>query len=494
MKKFFILFLIFFVFFKVNFFSLDENVYSENSTSETNSTSKAKSGFAVIPEAKRPQAMTAELQEKANAIIDDEKSSGYEDTLRYGVAGEIVDLLSTFIKNNDFRFAQNVYDVFFETKAVAVREKIIEYFLHFKDPCIEDFAVEVLNDPYDEKDSTVSLVFKYVSEVKTKAAVPAILKLLEEDKDMYFAPAVTALGEIGGDTEAVYLADYFFENDLSTNEKQALMRTLGKLRATKTWSALSEIAQNEDENIFVRMYAAEAIGAMENTSSIPILEKLYESSDPNLRQYVVKGLAFFPNDTTAQKVLLEAIRDEYWKVRMEAIDVAKKNKMQNAVSFLLYRAKNEKEKTVKYAAFAALATFRTNEARDFFTKLLNEKKASDDDKARAVKVLLENEMGESEVIALSNEVMKDELHKNLRYAIAKELLKNPKPSYEEICKLFLQSKDVATKNLGLDLWQKGNFTSLDSEVQTLANEKRESSAKKRAQKLLENKNGKTTQE
>ena len=49
------------------------------------------------------------------------------------------------------------------------------------------------------------------------------------------------------------------------------MKVLGKLQALSTWEKLCEICQDEEENSFVRMYAAEAIGNMKLPDSIPIL-------------------------------------------------------------------------------------------------------------------------------------------------------------------------------------------------------------------------------
>ena len=49
------------------------------------------------------------------------------------------------IANDDPRFSNELYDLFYSTKSVQVREKLIEYFTKQKDPCIEDYAVEILD-------------------------------------------------------------------------------------------------------------------------------------------------------------------------------------------------------------------------------------------------------------------------------------------------------------------------------------------------------------
>jgi HEAT repeat protein len=73
------------------------------------------------------------------------------------------------------------------------------------------------------------------------------------------------------------------------------MKALGKIKAVETWDKLVETIQDEDENTYVRMYAAEAIGAMEKEESIEILLDLFEEDDPNIRTYAIKGLSYFNN-------------------------------------------------------------------------------------------------------------------------------------------------------------------------------------------------------
>ena len=46
----------------------------------------------------------------------------------------------------------------------------------------------------------------------------------------------------------------------------------------------------------------------------------------------------------AKSLIIQAIRDEHWRVRQEAIKTVRENKMEDAVPFLIYRAKNDSEK------------------------------------------------------------------------------------------------------------------------------------------------------
>ena len=294
------------------------------------------------------------------------------DTLKYGMEDDIIGLLNDFVKNEDVRFTDEVYDLFYVTKNVAVREKILEYFTKLEDPCLEDFALEILEDPYDEKKSTVDIIFKYVQAVKTKAAVKPVLNLLESEDENYFLNALTTIGEIGGPKEAVFLTEYLEREDLSLAQKQQLVKVLGKIKAVETYDVLSEMAQDEDENTFVRMYAAESIGAMEKPEAVEILIKLYEDTDPKIRCSVIKGLSNFPDKEEVKQTILEAIRDSHVTVRLEAIEACKKNDYKEAVPYLIYRLEKDKEDAVKKKCYPAIAFLNTKEGNEYLLNLITD--------------------------------------------------------------------------------------------------------------------------
>ncbi|MCR5606380.1 MAG: HEAT repeat domain-containing protein [Treponema sp.] len=433
---------------------------------------KTYGGVAVVPAAKRPKKPTSEEIAEAEKT-QNSKSENYEqkmhDTFKFGIDSEISESIDSLLKNKDKRFVDDIYDLFQVSESSSVKETILKYFTELKDPCLEDYAVEIANDPYDMKNSTVSLVLKYLGAVECKAAAPAVVAILESENESYFDDALTALGSIGGDKEAVFLAEYLDRDDLSNHQKQELMKVLGKLKAVATWDKLRDVVENEDENSYVRMYAAEAIGAMEKTESIDVLiQQFQDTSDPNLRVYIVKGLSYF-STTEVQNVLVQAVRDDYYKVRLEAIEAVKKQKITSAVPYLIYRAKNDKESAVKYATYPVIAMLNTSEGNEYLVSLITDKKSSDTVKSKVAACLLEeNNAGTSEIIELARDTLKNDVHKNLRYALGKEFAKYEKSDFASICEEYLSSSDVSTQGTGLDIYAKGRYSSCKDAVQKIA--------------------------
>ena len=407
-----------------------------------------------------------------------DRSKDYEkkcnDILKYGLEGQITELIDELTKNQDNRFVDGIYDLFQETKSVAVKEKILDYFTKLKDSCLASYAVEIINDPYDEKNSIVEKCFKYVSEADIKDANPGLVDLVDKEEDAYFTGALSALGETGGKEEALFLADYLDRDDLNVSQRQALMRVLGRIKAVETWQKISEIAKDENENNFVRMYAAEAIGAMEKPESEDILVELFESNDPNLRTYVIKGISYF-NDKKSSDLIIQALRDSQYKVRLEAVSAVGKNRIDKAVPFLIFRCKDKDEqKQVKEKCYSVIAYLNTSDGNDYLISVLKDKKIGDATKAKVSAALLEyNHAGTKEVIELARSALKSDIQKNLRYALGKEFAKYDRSEFADICAEYIASDDVATQGTGLDIWAKGRYSSVKAAVEEIAKDAEE---------------------
>ncbi len=426
-----------------------------------------------LPQKIRPKKASEDeilaVEAKNEEHAGDEYIEECTDTFKFGLETEISTLLDELTKNEDLRLVDPIYDLFYETKSPSIRSKILSYFTKLKDPCLGDYAVAIINEPYEEKKEVVSECFTYVSEAKVYEAVPGLVDLVEKEDEDFFTGALAALGEIGGSDEAQFLATFIDRDDLSVSQRQSLMRVLGRIKALETWDKLSEIAQDEDENSFVRMYAAEAIGAMEKPESEEILVKLFEENDPMFRVYVIKGITHY-SDKTSDDLITQALRDSQWKVRMEAIDAVRERKMKDCVPYLVYRCKDKsEERVVKEKCYEVIAELNTEKGNEYLVSLITDKKTGDNVKAKVSSALLKyGNAGTEEIIALAKETLSSDIRKNLRYALGKEFAKYARPEFTSICSDYISHADVATQGTGLDIWAKGRYPSLKTAVEEIA--------------------------
>ena len=158
-----------------------QNEYQEiviDDPSEISSEKASLTGTSQVPAAKRPKSPDAEKSRAAAEKDKDGEDEKRRETIQFGTESEITSLVQELIAKDDPRYSDELYDLFGNSRSPAAREKILEYFAKFEDPCLEDYAVTILNDPYDEKNSTVEQAFRYVAAVKTTDAIPAVVSLL----------------------------------------------------------------------------------------------------------------------------------------------------------------------------------------------------------------------------------------------------------------------------------------------------------------------------
>ena len=449
--------------------SLDGSSDSEVALSDVSaspSAPKSLAGVSEVPDSKRPKAPDPERVAELNNT-DPEALEKCADILKFGLEEDITALLDKMTKSKDVRFVNEVYDLFDETESPALKEKILGFFRAVEDPCLEDYAVMVLNDPYDEKNSTVNACFSYIQMAGTRQAVPAVVALLESDNEAYFSGALATLGKIGGADEALYITEYLERDDLTVPQRQSLVRVLGELHAEETYDKLVEYAQDEDENVFVRMYSAEAIGVMGKAEAVDVLVDLYKDDNPNLRQYVIKGISHFGTDD-ARKILLQGLKDNHYKVRQEAIAAIRENDVREADEYLVYRAENDPVQAVKNDSIAALAKLDTEKGNEYLLSQITGKKVPDAQKARVARALLEEGRGVSEIVSLARETAGDDKRKQLRYALGKEMARYENQAFADVALDYLSSKDNATVGTGLDIWARGRYPNCDDAVSALA--------------------------
>lgn len=229
-----------------------------------------------------------------------------ERTLVYGLESDVTSLIDTLIKEKDFTYTNQLFDIYVQSQNIVVREKIILYFMNAEDYALKELVLETLEDPWDEKKQVVKAMLQYVGKLKITEAGPLILDLVKTDDEAYFENAVIALGLVGGEEEALYLAEYFQNEAPSVIKKQALMKALVNMNEEAIWDFLVETMQNEDENTYVRMYASEALGNTKKPEAVDLLIDMFSNSDINIRVYAIKGLAHFndeKNDTGTYRSL-----------------------------------------------------------------------------------------------------------------------------------------------------------------------------------------------
>lgn len=427
----------------------------------------------------------------ANAFAEQTEAERRKDILKYGLESEVIDLVNELGNEGETSYSGDLAELFARTRNPSLREAVLSLFIKQKNDGLKEYCVTTLADPYEEKKSTVLVAFKYVSELGIKESLPAIREILKSENPDFREQAIVALGKLGETSDAEYLLDYL-DGSIAGDEKerlalrQSVMSALGQIKAVETWGRMSEIVQDEDENAYIRADAAVAIGKMEKAESVEILAKLFESADPVLRSAAIKGLSNYSTQV-ASDTIIEGFKDSYYKVRMESIDAASKGKIDSALQYLLYRAKNDPVEAVKMAAFDALGAMGNAEATSWLRSVFVDEKASDKLRVKACAVLLKNDPDDvmSDLKAVCGKTLADDKKTWIRYELGKLIAATDSNKTADIALAYLGHKDTLTKSLGLDMFDRNRYPEMIGAVKEIAANDKMGALQRRAKKILD---------
>ena len=405
--------------------------------------------------------------------------------ISYGLDSEIEELITEIVKDEDFEYGDDLFALFDSTRNQKLKTKIFDYYIAARDFHLTGFALEVLNDPMDQKRSIVNKVFEYVSELEIREAKDAVMKLLFEEDGTYVEAAAKTIGKIGAQEDTEKLAE-MLDSAVSENVRLLLISALGDLNAAKSVDTIMALAKDTSESTSVRMAAAEALGGIDSPETTDALVSIYEDTDSNVRVSVIKALAK-KNNENSKKIIITAVKDSFYKVRLAALQAIIDQNIEDASSVVLYRAKNDAENVVKHKAYETLSATHSAEGIWYLLNVIEDKKKSETDRAKAAAVLLKYNFETSiePVKSVARETLDDKRLIKLRYAIGKELARYTNPAIEDICAAYLINDDVATKGTALDMFEKNNFESLRPLVEVMSVDAKEGTNMRKAKNVLD---------
>lgn len=422
---------------------------------------------------------------------EDSDSVKTKEILRYGLESEITELISKLQKENETAYNTELTDLFNKTKSSALRESIINLYATQKNEELKQFSLDLLAEPYEAKSNIVLAVLSYIGELKIKEASPLIRKILDNENKDYRDKAIQILGKLGNPEDAEYLFAYL-DGEIPGDEKQRLvirqniMAALGELKAVESWEKLVAIANDTDENTMIRASAAVAICKMDKPESVAVMIQVYGDADPILRTAAIQGLSNY-NTPEAKAIILEGFKDSYYKVRLESISAAEKLKINEAVPYILYRAKSDPEEVVKVRSFEALGVLNNSESNAWLSSLVKDDKTVDKIRVKAIAVLLENNFDYiySDVEKIIIQTLKDDKKKWLRYELGKLIASTKNTQSSSIASAYLAHKDILTRSIGLDMYDKNRYLEVRKTVELIAADENQGALQRRAKKILD---------
>lgn len=458
-------------------------------------------GFTVTAQQKpRPvesKSVTAESTEITSVDAKEtEQKSEYEEKLeilKYGLTGEVVKLIEKLQADNDTRFNNELTVLFRTEKNEKLKNTVLAFFMHQKNEALTEDVTQIILDFYDYNLDFVKACIQYCTELKIteEPILQSFHTVIDDKKPELMEVAIIALGKLGGANDAVYLTDVFYDYEGEDKKdlivRQTIMQALIDLHAPETEEFLTDKATDTYENVIVRARAITALGKIGTPDSIKILTDAYQDNDPLVREAVVSGLSGFSSTPEATEILLLAFKDEYYKVRLKAIEIAEQLKSPESIPYIFYRAKNDPETAVKNAAIKSLAERGTSETDAWLKDTFNDSTAGRDLRIQIGTVLLKNkpDLIIDDITKAIAESIGNRQTKSFACNLGKSISSIKDDRLQAVAEIFLTDSDAMNKSIGLDMFKTNGFPELVPLVQHIAQDKKNGAIQKRAASLLQ---------
>ncbi len=358
------------------------------------------------------------------------------ETLLYGIDSQVLGLLSRLTSQPIPALDQDVVTVFKQSANPDVQTAAINYLRSVKDWSARDPAFALLQGYAgggDQVGEVVMAVIRYLRDAKDAASYPLFAQLLSDPSKSIVETAVEALGKSGDPKYAAQLLSNLNSTDFPADIKPDLLLALGDLKAQSAVPALTKILKNADQSSIMRQYACYALGKIGDPTSLPVITQAYQDKDDYLRAYAVSALSGF-SGARVDDLLMQALKDNFWRVRVDAAESLGARRVSAAVPILEYKAKFDPTLNVRVASITALGKIGDGGGYDFLRKLFANDLADPTLRENAFDSLVSNDLSGS----LST----------IEKVIDSLWVTQPQsPFLDYLCKQLSQAKDPGLKSL-----------------------------------------------
>jgi HEAT repeat protein len=410
--------------------------------------------------------------------------------IRYGTETEIASLIQTLKTENADYLDDELVALVKNTRNRNILSGVFSFFGERGKGGLEDRAVRAIEERDEEANETILAAVEYLGRVKAGAAVGPLMELVDNNEDRFFNAAIRALGRIGGsdrkeaDRIALYLMEFYAKGDPDSENRREIVVALGSTGSAEAAALLSEIADNNDERVPLRIAALEALSKTGGEGGLKSILAAVTAQDPNIRSAAVEALGPF-SGPEVDRAILEAFRDSWYRTRIAAARAARERKLEEAVPYLKFRAERDDVPTVKDEAIRALGAIATGEAETVLEALFGERKNADRIRVGAADMLMKNNPGKYlETLLIELDEAKRKNQTPLYNGLLKAAGEARTEKVADTARRFLRSGGIIEKSYALDMAANNGFRELAGEIRALTEDKNASLAAK-ARRTLE---------
>ncbi len=289
--------------------------------------------------------------EEVRSIVED-----WRDTLLFGINSEIVELLPTLIENGEDRLAEEVLSLFETSNDSAVLAGSARYLQEFELTGGHDRALAIIGEEDLRTDDLIVALMIYLRETGAALSDASVDALLAISRDGRLGPAVGAVRLLAAaGTDASILTELYDESGISEDVRGQILVELGERGDPQVFDFITEIiGEDEEATTVLQRFALDTLGKLGDPRALPIIMRQFDSSDALTRAYAVNALRQFETPE-ATDAIIAALRDEFWRVRVAALETIAERETTDALRAVMYKVRRDPERRVRLEAIETLA-------------------------------------------------------------------------------------------------------------------------------------------
>ena len=414
------------------------------------------------------------------------------DTIHYGTETEIASLIQTLRNEKDSSLDDVLIAVAETSRNRNIMTGLFSFFGEREQKGLENRAIRIINERDTEVNEVVLYAIDYLGWVNAVSGVEVLAEMLDSGEARFLNNTIRALGRASrGDSEAAdktaqLLLDYYKERAPSNENQREIIIALGETGSSMAVPFISDMVKDPDERFGLIMVGLEALGKIADPDGLDAIIEAASSNDPNVRSSAIAALGPFSGEAV-DMAILDGFRDSFFRTRVGAAQAAGRRGLEAAVPFLRYRAEHDDVPAVRDEAVRALGAIRNGEAITVLENLFLDRRTSDRIRVLSAEMLLQNnslEYAARVIIELDDAKSRNQTA--LYDSFLRILGPSISPDLEPLARRFLAAGTVIEKLYALDMAANNNFTSLEDEIRSCLDERRNgASIARRAETTLE---------
>jgi hypothetical protein len=358
-----------------------------------------------------------------------------EQTLEYGIDSEVLAVISQLKEEENDRYNDTLVEIFTTTSNAGLQEEIISFFAHTEDEGLyQEGRKLILSKWEDLRSSNLLALIRYLKDYQDEKLSDLFLEIADNPENRSALEAIRALGHSEGEKYIHRLKELYENSSEKVDRRAAVLDALGERESRESLPLLKDILLDEDQQKSLRWKACSALGKIGGEEALEAIMRVFGDEDPRLRQFAVQALGQFEADDTIVEALISALKDNNWRVRVQAADSLGEIKAKKAVDILIYKAKHDPDvHNVRTAAVRALGKIDSAAAYRTLRELYEDPTVPLEIRGASAEMLIEYDLGGS--------------ISTIRKVIEEEWTKNASRLLDYTCKQLSSVKDGSLQNL-----------------------------------------------